>query len=166
MTRTAKGYGVYKETCEALRHKRGMALSELSRSIGYDQSWLSNKFSSGYAIFSAPEMKLLCIGLGCTENELTASPKQLAETPENKCGMKSAPYIDLDAVASSMANTIAAACKYDGATARQHEELHETIRAGFAMLHSDLRNLIETMDKYWKPSPMPTIDRGQAGRNA
>lgn len=29
----------------------------------------------------------------------------------------------------------------------------EMIRDGFKMLHVDIRNLIDTMDKYWKPEP-------------
>lgn len=36
---------------------------------------------------------------------------------------------------------------------RDNEDLHALIADGFKMIHTDLRNLIETMDKYWKPDP-------------
>ena len=156
--RRAESVVVDKEIFSRLTSKKEKTWRELSQDIGYGANWLSAQFShTGKAYFSGPVRKLLCMELGCTEEELTAAPKVLSE--------QTAPPINLDEITSRMAKTIAEACKYDGASARQHEEMYNQITVGFAMLHTDLRDLIETLNKYWGPAPMPTIDRGQAERH-
>ena len=132
---------IYKETVEAVLKKHDYTKGQFCRDMDHTSAWFGTTFVKGYYDITKPQLRLWAMTIGCTEDELTAIPVN----PQGKQMQKEAEDKTADAVTTAMI-----------------ADLTSTMIEGFRMLHHDIKTLIETMDKYWKPTePMPTIDRGQ-----
>ena len=124
---------VFKETLYGLLRERKITADELSMRLGFARNYLTGQFcksDGGYAEMSRLQRIGIASILNCTDSDLTVIP-----VSEKKRQQKPEPETDLG-------------------------QLMDQMTAGFAILHTDIRDLIEVMEKYWKPE-MPTIDRGQ-----
>lgn len=139
----SKEQKVYRETFEKLLRNSKTSYSKISKDMGYTSSWLSHKFDRGYATFTRAETICIMALLKCEENELYAIPVKNNDKKENDDAVENN---NLNAVILLVDNLI-----------RQSQELIEKTNSliidAAKMLHTDVRNLIETMDKYWKPEP-------------
>lgn len=130
---------IYKETVEAVLAKHDYSKGQFCRDMDHTSAWFSTTFTNGYYNITKPQLRLWAMTIGCTEDELTAIPV----SPAGERKRKEAEAKTADVVTTAMI-----------------ADLTATMIEGFRMLHQDMLNLIDTMDKYWKPE-MPTIDRGQ-----
>ena len=125
---------VWKETLYQIIEAKGTTAKKVSKEMGYNENYIALAFTKsgrGYAELHKVQAVALCAVLGCTEEDLTAIPM----SPEAKA--KEDRIIEY---------------AFNGATKEQMDRLTDQITAGFAMVHTDIRNLIEVMEKYWKPS--------------
>ena len=125
---------VYRETLYGLLGERKMTADELSRRLGFSRTYVAALFAKDGRGY-AEMSRLQRIGIASV---LDCMDSDLTAIPVSDKGrQKMEPETDLG-------------------------QLMDQMTAGFAMLHADIRNLIEVMEKYWKPAEPPvTIDRGQ-----
>ena len=143
---------VYLEVFEEAKDKAGMTWRNIDQRFGKSDGWCKHKFDKGFAMMSEKDIMLFALLLNTTEDELTKLPV----SPEGRKKQESTAQMDgevvdaindLTAVITSGLMTIT---KRDYVTAKQMNELHDMIRNGFKMLHTDMTRLIEKMDEYWK----------------
>ena len=95
---------IYLDTIKALASKYGTDLKTISKGLGYDQSWLSGKFThkeSKQVDFTELECIGLCSVIGCTKEELALKP--ISEiTPEDVKGEGTAALPDIDLLRKEM----------------------------------------------------------------
>ena len=119
----------YRETFNAVFAEHGTNASKVCQAVNKSTTWLAKKMEVGYAMFSTMELIAIANVVGCRVDDLSAIPTKASRPTER---------------------TTAAAA---GLTKEQMDEVLSLIADGFKMLHTDVRNAIETMDKYWKPEP-------------
>lgn len=123
---------IYRETVSKVLADKGMKKSDFCDAMGHTDGWYGATFSKGYYDITKANLRLWSIIIGCTEEELTAIP-MFKEEPKAE-PLNTPNTADMDALMALVANHT------------------QTMVEGIRMLHTDIRNLIETMDKYWKPT--------------
>ena len=114
---------VYRETVFALAEEKKLTVRKLCLEAGLSESFLSVRFTRG--------------GKGYTElSKLHAIAL---------CSVLQCTETELTAIPMS--------AKKEREPKEGSGDLEGLIRDGFAMIHRDIRDLIETMDRYWKPEP-------------
>ena len=121
---------IYRETVEAVLTKYRLSKGRFCQEMDHTASWFGTTFAKGYYDIKKPNLKLWAITIGCTEEELTAIPVSTQGKEEKQTKTESV----------------------NGDTIAMLAEMTATMLEGFRMLHTDIRNLIETMDRYWKPT--------------
>jgi len=120
------GDKVYKSVFSRIVEKAGATQETVSVAAGYSKSWIGGRFMRGgqeYGVFRKSELESICKTLDCTIEELTAVPAEKVE--ENK---EQKEVLD-DA---------------------KLEKLHEMIKQGFQMVHSDIMALLEYVQRIAK----------------
>ena len=128
-----KNNRIYRETLYRVCHDEGTNASRLSEAMGYGKTYLSHVVYEGYGDVTDATLNLMALTLGVSKSKLT-------EVPVSPQGLKKA---------AQEAATKAAAVTDDQAA--MIANMNATMIDGFAMLHQDLKTLIEAMDRYWKP---------------
>lgn len=126
---------IYKETVEEVLKKYRLSKGKFCEDMGHSGSWFGTTLARGYYDIAKPNLRMWAMVIGCTEDELTAIPV----SPQGKAKEKQEKQDSAQAAA-------------DNETLSMLANLMATMLEGFSMLHTDIRNLIETMDKYWKPT--------------
>ena len=109
-------------------------------------------------MFEHMEVFAIASVIGCTKEELTSVPARFEAQEQAQKAQEATPpqTMALNAELSEALKEIRHMVSALGMTnpkQSQIAKIHEDMRDIAKMLHTDIRNLIETMDKYWKPQP-------------
>ena len=130
---------VYRETIFPLIEGKKMSKQDFSELTGHNKTYINTILSPGYRDVSRAQVMLWANILGVTDDDITAIPKYKEEP---KPYTTTAYAVDAESVQEIVAKAV-----NDNAA-----ELTGLITDGFRMLHQDIQLLIETMDRYWKPT--------------
>lgn len=133
---------VYKETMDCLLQKAGMNKKEFSELLGYSRAWCGIAFKRGYYDLPITKKKLWSHVLKCREEDLTAIPVSQEGKVDRVESVMPSIQVLLDAI-QNLANIV-------HGEIIEVQELHKDIAK---MLHTDIRSVVDTMDKYWRPDP-------------
>lgn len=125
---------IYRETVDRVLENHKMSKSEFCFNMGHTTGWYGVTFKRGFYDITKPSLRLWATVIGCEEDELT-------KVPVSNVGKT----YTISTEAEELART--------KVMEKNLAEMRELLTDGFKMLHTDIRNLIETMDKYWKPDP-------------
>lgn len=145
---------VWRETLYKKIEEKHLNTLKVSKMLGKSSSWLSGIYSKdkkGWHDFDTVQMIALCHVLECEESDLTAVPS--SKKPETGINISS------DSIQSSldgMSYALSCILKSVSQFSNSETTIDETLKAGFNMLHNDIRDLVDTMHMYWKPE-MPKV---------
>ena len=135
---------IWKETLYQIIESKKKTVGEVGESLGKTRSYLPKRLMQGYDEFKTIEALALCSILGCTKEELGAIPAK----GENRKDEDGDVLTELQMLSANIASGLMMLRK-DMPTNDKIDGLHEMIRDGFKMLHTDIRALIASMEKCW-----------------
>lgn len=133
---------IYKETVEAVLRKYRMSKGEFCEAMEHTAQWFGTTFAKGWYDITKPNLKLWAITIGCSEDELTAIPVSPQGKAENQTKADAAAdseeiLTELQAISANVAAGFLGIGQHL-VTDTKIDELHEMIRSGLKLLHTDL----------------------------